>query len=64
MTGVFPSILPSEGDFVDDSYSRQELAQKEYSELQSIAAEVESEDVHGRMSQDDLINGLEGKQRV
>ena len=64
MTGVFPSILPSEGDFVDDSYSRQELAQKEYSELQSIAAEVESDDVHGRMSQDDLINGLEGETTV
>ena len=63
MTSVFPSILP-DNDFVDDSYSRQELARMDYSDLQSIAAEVDSEDVHGRMSQDDLINGLEGKQRV
>ena len=64
MTGVFPSILPSEGDFVDDSYSRQELAQKEYSELQSIAASHESGDVHGRMGKDELIHKLEGRTRV
>ena len=63
MTTVFPSIIPGK-DFVDDSYSRQELARMDYSDLQSIAAEVESDDVHGRMSQEDLINGLEGKQRV
>ena len=63
MTSLFPSILP-DNDFVDDSYSRQELARMDYSELQSIAAEVESDDVHGRMSQDDLINGLEGVERV
>ena len=60
---VFPSILP-DNDFVDDSYSRQELARMDYSDLQSIAAEVDSDDVHGRMSQEDLINGLEGKTRV
>ncbi len=64
MTGVFPSILPSEGDFVDDSYSRQELEQKEYPELQTIAAEVDSDDVHGKMSKDDIVDGLVDKPRL
>ena len=63
MSDIFPSITP-DNDFVDDSYSRQELARMDYSDLQSIAAEVDSDDVHGRMSQEDLINGLEGVERV
>ena len=60
---VFPSILP-DNDFVDDSYSRQELARMDYSDLQSIAAEVDSDDVHGRMGKDELIHKLEGRTRV
>ena len=63
MTSVFPSILP-DNDFVDDSYSRQELARMDYSDLQSIAASHESGDVHGRMGKDELIHKLEGKTRV
>jgi len=65
MTGVFPSILPGRDEqFVDNAYSRQELERLEYSELQSIAAQVESDDVHGRMGKDKLIDGLEGVERV
>ncbi len=64
MTSLFPSILPDGDDFVDDSYQRQELARKEYQELQSIAAEHPSEDVHGRMSEDDLVDGLTGLERL
>jgi len=63
MSDVFPSILPGE-EFVDDTYSEAELERKEYSELQSIGADHPSESVHGRMSQDDLIDGLEGLERV
>jgi len=64
MTSLFPSIIPDGDDFVDDSYSAQELERLEYSELQSIAAQVESDDVHGRMGKEDLVDGLEGVERV
>ena len=63
MSDIFPSITP-DNDFVDDSYSRQELARMDYSDLQSIAASHESDDVNGRMGKDELIHKLEGKQRV
>ena len=63
MTKIFPSILPGQ-DFVDDTYNRGELERKEYSELKSIAAEHPSEEVHGRMSKADLVDGLEGLERV
>jgi len=63
MSDIFPSITP-DNDFVDDSYSRQELARMDYSDLQSIAASHESDDVHGRMGKDELIHKLEGKTRV
>jgi hypothetical protein len=59
---LFPSILP-DGEFVDDSYSRTELEQKERRELQKIAAEF-SGDVNGRMSNEDIIDALEGEPRV
>lgn len=60
---LFPGILPDR-DFVDDSYGRGELEDKDYPELQSIAAEHPSDEIHGRMNQEDLIDGLEGLQRV
>jgi len=60
---VFPSILPDgDEEFVDDSYSRAELEQKEYTELQQIAAEYD--DVAGNAPHDDLLDALEGKERV
>jgi len=62
---LFPSILPASGDkFQDITYLKSELERKEYAELQSIAAEHPSDDVHGRMSEEDLITGLEGKHRL
>lgn len=61
---VFPSILPSDEPFVDDKYQEKELQRKDYNELKSIAAEHDSEDVHGRMSADELVKGLTGKERL
>jgi len=64
MTTVFPSIIPSGDDFVDDSYTEAELERMDYQELQSIAAEVDREDVHGRMPAEEIRAALEGVQRV
>jgi len=64
MTTVFPSIIPSGDDFVDDSYTAAELERMDYQELQSIAAEVDREDVHGRMPAEEIRDALEGVQRV
>jgi len=65
MADLFPSILPDSDDgFQDDTYLRPELEKKEYPELQSIAAEHPSEEVHGRMSETELLEGLTGLQRV
>jgi len=64
MTTVFPSIIPSGDDFVDDSYTAAELERMDYQELQSIAAEVDREDVHGRMPAEEIRAALEGVQRV
>jgi len=61
---VFPSILPSGDEFVDDSYSRTELDRMDGQELQSLAAKHPSEDVHGRMKAEDIKDGLEGEKRV
>jgi hypothetical protein len=64
MSTLFPSILPDNSPFVDDTYNRGELERKEYPELKSIAAEHPSDEVHGRMSQSDIIDGLEGLERL
>ena len=62
---VFPSIIPdSDKPFVDDKYGEKELERMDGRELQSLAAKHPTEDVHGRMSADDIRDGLEGKQRV
>ena len=61
---LFPSILPTGEPFVDNAYSRQELNRMEYQELRQIAAQVESDDVNGRMPKDELIDALEGHERV
>lgn len=60
---LFPSILPGV-EFVDDTYGKAELERKEYQELRQIAAQVESDDVNGRMPKDELIDALEGHERV
>ena len=61
---LFPSIVPDGDEFVDDSYSRQELERKEYPELKSLAADHPSDEVHGKMSAEDIVDGLEGKTRL
>jgi len=63
MTSLFPSILPGV-EFKDDTYQRRELERMEYQELRQIAAEVESEDVNGRMGREEIIDALEGVERV
>jgi hypothetical protein len=60
---LFPSILPGV-DFVDDSYTKEELERMDRQELQRIAAESESEEVDGRMSNDEIISFFIGKERV
>jgi len=64
MVKLFPSIIPSGEDFVDDSYSRAELERMDRQELQRIASEHDSEDVNGKMSNEDIIENLEGETRV
>jgi len=64
-TTIFPSITPDGNEeFVDDSYTEQELERMDYQELQSIAAEVDREDVHGRMPAEEIRAALEGVKRV
>jgi len=65
MADLFPSIIPDADDgFQDDKYLRAELEKKAYDELSSIAAEHASEEVHGRMSQQELIENLVGLKRL
>jgi len=63
MTKLFPSILP-EQDFVDDSYGLRELQRMDRNELQRIAAEHPSDDVNGKMGNDEIIEFMEGEERV
>lgn len=62
---LFPSVLPDADEpYVDDKYGERELRRKDYNELRQIAAQVEDDDVNGRMGKDELIEALEGHQRV
>lgn len=64
MTRLFPSIIPdSDGAFVDDSYQRAELERKDYQELREIAADHPTDEAHGKMSREDMVDGLVGKNR-
>lgn len=63
MPDIFPSILPGE-DFVDDSYSRAELARMEWSELRSVAADHPKETVDGQTEREKVIDELTGEKRV
>jgi len=64
MTTLFPSILPGDDEFVDDSYSRQELERMEWQEIRSIAAEIESDEINGQSDRDEMEDFLEGKERL
>jgi len=62
---VFPSILPGRDEpFADDSYSKQELERMEWSEIRSIAAEVDSDEINGQSDREDMEDFLEGHKRV
>jgi len=62
---VFPSIIPgSDDEFVDDAYHRDELESMDGNELQSLAAEHPTDEVNGRSSADDIVDALEGAERV
>lgn len=63
MTTIFPSIIP-DGDFVDDSYSKSELANKEWDELRNIAKDHPKESVNGRSDKETIIDELAGETRV
>lgn len=64
MSDIFPSILPDNEDFVDDSYTEEELAKMDGNELQSLAAKVESEEINGRSKAEDIRDFLEGHERI
>ena len=63
MTTLFPSILP-DGRFVDDSYSKSELANKDWDELRSIAKEHPKDTVDGKTDKETIIDELSGETRV
>lgn len=64
MPTLFPSILPNKEPFVDDKYQRRELERMDRTELQQLAAKHPSDDVNGKQSNEDIIDGLEGEERV
>lgn len=62
---IFPSILPSKDKaFVDDEYSLQELKRMDWSEIRSIAAQVESDEISGKSDREDMHEFLTGHKRV
>lgn len=61
---VFPGLLPDGEDFADDSYTRGELEAKDYQTLREIAAAHPSDDIHGAMGKQALLDGLAGKERL
>lgn len=64
MEKLFPSILPTDEPFVDDSYSRQELERMEWQEIRSIAAEHPSDEINGQSDRDDMEDFLTGEERL
>ena len=65
MVSLFPSIIPdSDEPFVDDSYGKEELERKEWKELQGLAKEVESDEINGHSSREEIIEFLEGHERL
>jgi hypothetical protein len=60
---LFPSIIPGE-EFVDDSYTQEELEKMDWQEIRSIAAEVDSEEIDGQSDREDMEEFLEGVERV
>jgi len=62
---IFPSIIPGKDEpFVDDSYSRSELANKEWDELRNIAKNHPKESVNGKTDRETIIDELTNEKRV
>jgi hypothetical protein len=64
MVTIFPSILPDGENFVDNTYTKAELARMDGRELQSLAADHPTDECNGRDTADDIRDTLEGKRRV
>jgi hypothetical protein len=64
MTTLFPSILPDGEDFIDDSYSAEELSRMDWDEIRSIAAQVESDEIDGKSDREEMEQFLQGHERV
>jgi hypothetical protein len=63
-TRVFPSILPSDEEFVDDAYSRAELERMDWDTIRSIAVEYDTDEINGRSDREEIEDWLEGKERI
>ena len=62
---IFPSILPSNEPFVDDSYSEEELRRMDYAtELKPLASKHPTDEVDGSASAEEIIEALEGEKRI
>lgn len=60
---LFPSIIPGD-DFVDDSYSREELERKEWQELRGLAKEHPSDEINGHSEREEIEDFLTGEERL
>ena len=59
------SLIPdSDDEFVDDSYSAEELDRMDGRELQSLAAAHPTDEVNGKSKAKVIREALEGKERV
>jgi len=59
------ALIPDDDEeFVDDSYSAEELSRLNGNELQSLAAEHPTDEVNGHSTAEEIRDVLEGKERV
>lgn len=62
---LFPSIIPDgDDDFVDNSYTEEDLNRMDGNELQSLAAKHPSEEINGRTKAEEIKEFLVGKERL
>ena len=61
---IFPSITPDNKPFIDDSYSRAELERMEWQEIRQIATRYDTDEINGRSERAEMIEYLEGKERL
>lgn len=64
MVKLFPSIIPGNEDFVDDSYSREELERMQWDEIRAIAAKHPTDEVNGKSDREDMEEALTGAKRI